>query len=55
MCIPYAVNVQVKTQMSDDAGKPIPSDRDRFVKMLIQGGARDILPWDTKTGKVTRQ
>jgi sugar phosphate isomerase/epimerase len=43
MCVPFAVNVQVKTQMSDDAGSQVPSDWDRFVKMLISGGYQGYL------------
>jgi sugar phosphate isomerase/epimerase len=43
MCMPYAVNVQVKTQMRSDDGKQIPADWDRFVKILIKGEYRGYL------------
>jgi sugar phosphate isomerase/epimerase len=43
MCIPYAVNVQVKTLMRDDEGRQIPSDWDGFAKLLIKGGYRGYL------------
>ena len=43
MCIPYAVNVQVKTLMRDDEGREVPSDWDKFAKLLIGGGYRGYL------------
>ncbi len=42
-CVPYAVNVQVKTQMRGDDGKNVASDWDRFVKILIKGGYQGYL------------
>lgn len=43
MCVPYAVNVQVKTLMSNGEGGRIPSDWDAFAKILIKGGYKGYL------------
>jgi L-ribulose-5-phosphate 3-epimerase len=43
MCLPYAANVQVKAEMNDDAGKKIPQDWDRVVKMIASAGYRGYL------------
>jgi hydroxypyruvate isomerase len=42
-CIPYAVNVQVKTEMRDDEGKAHPSDWDRVCQMLVAGKYKGYL------------
>jgi sugar phosphate isomerase/epimerase len=43
LCVPYAVNVQVKTLIRDDEGRQIPSEWDGFAKLLIRGGYRGYL------------
>jgi sugar phosphate isomerase/epimerase len=43
MCVPYAVNVQVKTMMRGDDGKEVASDWDRFAKLLIAGDYQGYL------------
>jgi len=42
-CLPYAANVQVKAEMTDDAGKRIPQDWERVVAMIANGGYRGYL------------
>lgn len=42
-CVPWAANVQVKTEVRDAAGKPGPSDWDRFAKILVNGGYQGYL------------
>ena len=37
-CVPYAANVQVKTEVRDENGERHPSDWARFAKMLVDGG-----------------
>ncbi|MFG0260778.1 MAG: sugar phosphate isomerase/epimerase family protein [Novipirellula sp. JB048] len=37
-CVPYAVNIQVKTMMRSPAGKKSPADLDRIGKILRDGG-----------------
>jgi L-ribulose-5-phosphate 3-epimerase len=42
--VPYAVNVQVKTECKpDETGKPAPSDWDRVAGMLVDNGYRGYL------------
>lgn len=43
MCLPYAVNVQVKAEMTGDDGKKIPQDWDRVVKMIAGSGYKGYL------------
>lgn len=43
MCIPYAVNVQVKVEMRGEDGTRAPADWDRVVQMLVKGGYRGYL------------
>ncbi len=43
MCIPYAVNVQVKAEMRGEDGKRAPGDWDRIAQMLVKGGYRGYL------------
>ena len=43
VCIPHAVNVQVKVQMRGEDGVRQPADWERIVKMLISGGYRGYL------------
>jgi sugar phosphate isomerase/epimerase len=43
ICLPYAANVQVKAEMTDDAGKQIPQDWNRVVTMIAGGGYRGYL------------
>ena len=43
MCLPYAVNVQVKTEMMDDSGQLVPQDWDKVVGMLAKSGYKGYL------------
>ena len=43
MCIPHAVNVQVKIDQVQEDGKRGPGDWERVVKMLIKGGYHGFL------------
>lgn len=43
MCIPYAVNVQVKSEIRGEDGKPQPSDWERICRMLIAGKYKGYL------------
>jgi len=43
MCIPYAVNFQVKSDITGEDGKREPSDWDRILKMAAQAGYRGYL------------
>jgi L-ribulose-5-phosphate 3-epimerase len=43
MCVPYAVNVQVKTEIRVEAGKREPQDWDRIVGMLAKAGYKGYL------------
>jgi len=43
LCIPYAVNVQVKMDQVQEDGKRGPGDWERVVKMLVKGGYRGFL------------
>lgn len=43
MCLPYAVNAQVKTAIRDDAGKSEPSDWDRIFRMFAKTGYKGYL------------
>jgi L-ribulose-5-phosphate 3-epimerase len=43
MCLPYAVNAQVKSQMRDDAGRVVESDWDRIFAMFARSGYRGYL------------
>jgi sugar phosphate isomerase/epimerase len=40
LCVPHAVNVQVKTEMYDAEGKPEPTDWARLMRTLSAGGYR---------------
>jgi len=42
-CLPYAVNVQVKSEMTYDDGKRGPQDWDRVVKLIAAGGYKGYL------------
>lgn len=43
MCLPYAVNVQVKSHMRDEAGRVVESDWDRIFAMIARSGYRGYL------------
>jgi sugar phosphate isomerase/epimerase len=43
MCIPHAVNVQVKVEMRGEDGTRIQGDWDRVIKMLVAGGYNGYL------------
>lgn len=43
MCLPYAVNVQVKAEMTGDDGKKIPQDWTKVVKLISSSGYRGYL------------
>jgi len=43
MCLPYAVNAQVKSQIRDEAGRVIESDWDRIFSMFARAGYRGYL------------
>lgn len=43
MCLPYAVNVQVKSEMVHEDGKRGPQDWDRVVKLVASGGYKGFL------------
>lgn len=43
MCLPYAVNVQVKSHMRDEAGRVVESDWDRIFAMIARAGYRGYL------------
>jgi sugar phosphate isomerase/epimerase len=43
MCLPYAVNAQVKSQMRDDSGRVVQSDWDRIFSMFARSGYRGYL------------
>ena len=55
MCIPYAVNVQVKVEMVGDDGTRGPADWDRVIQMLVKGGYRGYLAleYEAKESAVT--
>jgi len=36
MCMPYAVNSQVKTEIWDESGKKVPADWDRIIRMFAE-------------------
>lgn len=42
-CLPYAVNVQVKAEMTYDDGHTGPQDWDRVVKLIAEGGYKGYL------------
>lgn len=42
-CAPYAVNVQVKTRVTDKGGKSVPADWDRILKTLSAAGYKGYL------------
>ena len=43
LCLPYAVNAQVKTSIREEAGKSQPSDWDRIFGMFAKAGYRGYL------------
>jgi sugar phosphate isomerase/epimerase len=43
MCLPYAVNVQVKAEMKFDDGTVGPQDWDKVVRLIAEGGYRGYL------------
>lgn len=43
LCVPHAVNVQVKAEVRDDAGKRVPGDWPRVIGMLVKAGYRGYL------------
>jgi sugar phosphate isomerase/epimerase len=43
MCLPYAVNVQVKSEMTHEDGKRGPQDWDRVVKLVAASGYKGYL------------
>ncbi len=43
MCLPYAVNVQVKSEMVHEDGKRGPQDWDRVVRLVAAGGYKGFL------------
>jgi sugar phosphate isomerase/epimerase len=43
MCIPYAVNVHLKTEIAAEDGKKIPADWDRLLGMFAKGGYKGRL------------
>lgn len=43
MCLPYAVNVQVKSEMVHEDGKRGPQDWDRVVRLVASGGYKGYL------------
>ncbi len=43
MCLPHTVNIQVKVEAPDEAGKRVPQDWDRVVKMVAESGYRGYL------------
>jgi L-ribulose-5-phosphate 3-epimerase len=43
MCLPYAVNVQIKAEMMDDDGKSVPQDWDRVIGMIGKSGYKGYL------------
>jgi len=43
MCVPYAVNVQVKSEMTYEDGRRGPQDWDRVVKLVAAGGYKGYL------------
>jgi sugar phosphate isomerase/epimerase len=43
MCLPHAVNVQVKAEMRDESGKTVPQDWKRVVALLRKTGYRGYL------------
>lgn len=43
MCLPQSVNIQVKVEMMDDAGKRVRQDWDRVVRMVAQSGYKGYL------------
>ena len=43
LCLPYTVNIQVKVEAPDEAGKRVPQDWDRVVKMVAESGYRGYL------------
>lgn len=43
ICLPYAVNAQVKSQMRDDSGRVVESDWDRIFAMFARSGYRGYL------------
>jgi len=55
MCIPRAVNVQVKAEMRREDGTRGPADWDRIVQMLVSGGYRGYLAleYEAKESAVT--
>ncbi len=55
MCIPQAVNVQVKAEMRAEDGSRQPADWDRIVGMLVSGGYRGYLAleYEAKESAVT--
>lgn len=42
-CIPYAANSQFKVEIQDESGKKQPSDWDRVVRMMAEGGYRGYM------------
>lgn len=42
-CIPYAANSQFKVEIRDESGRRQPSDWDRIVKMMAEGGYRGYM------------
>lgn len=43
MCLPYAVNAQVKSQIRDETGRAVESDWDRIFAMFARAGYRGYL------------
>jgi sugar phosphate isomerase/epimerase len=39
-CLPYAVNCQFKVELRDEAGKSVPADWSRLVRMFRDSGYR---------------
>lgn len=55
ICIPYAVNVQVKAEMRREDGTRGPADWERIIQMLVKGGYRGYLAleYEAKESAVT--
>jgi L-ribulose-5-phosphate 3-epimerase len=43
LCIPYAVNVHFKDQITDETGAPVKADWDRLISMFAKGGYKGYL------------
>lgn len=55
MCLPYAVNVQVKTEMTGEGGKREPQDWDKVVSLLAQSGYKGYLALEYEAGESAPQ